>query len=84
MNKWVKELRVRERKIKQQAIRHVGDVEIIVIIEEKGSVRNADLEELLKYDNQVGELGIELLIKRRAFMLRIDYYLMITLFFKSN
>jgi len=84
LNKWVKELRVRERKIKQQAIRHVGDVEIIVIIEEKGSVRNADLEELLKYDNQVGELGIELLIKRRAFMLSIDYYLMITQFFKSN
>jgi len=70
LNKWVKELQVREKKIKQQVIRHVEDVEGIVTIEEKGFVRNADLEEPLKCDNQVGELDIGPLTKRRVFMLR--------------
>ena len=68
MNKWVKELQVREKKIKQQVIRHVEDVEGIVTIEAKGFVRNVDLEEPLKCDNQVGELDIGLLTKRKAFM----------------
>ncbi len=80
MNKWVKELRVREKRIKLQAIRHVGDVEVIVTIEEKDFVRNVDLEEPLKCDNQVGELDIELLTKRRAFMPRTSYYLCLDLF----
>ena len=84
MDKWVKELQVRGKKIKQQAIRHVEDVEVIVIIEVKGFVRNADLEEPLKCDNQVGELDIGLLTKRRAFMPSKNYSLIFILFFKSN
>jgi hypothetical protein len=56
----------------------------IVIIEVKSFVRNADLEEWLKCDNQVGELDIELLIKRRAFMPRTIYNLMFILFLKIN
>ena len=72
------------KKIKLQAIRHVGDVEVIVTIEEKDFVRNADLEELLKCDNQVGELDIELLTKRRAFMPRINYSFLTILFLKTN
>ena len=46
-------------------------MEVIVITEEKGSVLNADLEELLKCDNQVGEPDTELLTKQRVFMPRI-------------
>jgi len=59
-------------------------VEGIVTIEVKGFVRNADLEELLRCGNQVGELDIELLTKRKAFMPRTNYNLMIILFFKTN
>jgi hypothetical protein len=59
-------------------------VEDIAIIEEKGFARNADLEELLKCDNRVGGLGIELSTKRRAFMLSIDYSLILVLILKSN
>jgi len=59
-------------------------VEAIVIIEVKGFVRNADLEELLRCGNQVGGLDIELLTKLKAFMPRPNYNLIITLFFKTN
>jgi hypothetical protein len=59
-------------------------VEVIVTIEEKDFVRNADLEELLKCGNQVGELDIELLTKRRAFMPRINYNFLTILFLKTN
>jgi hypothetical protein len=59
-------------------------VEVIVTIEAKDFVRNADLEELLRCGNQVGELDIELLTKRKAFMPRTNYNLMIILFFKTN
>jgi hypothetical protein len=43
-------------------------VEVIVTTGGKGFVLNADLEELLKCDNQVGEPDTEPLTKRRAFM----------------
>jgi hypothetical protein len=59
-------------------------VEVIVTIEGKGFARNADLEELLKCGNQVGELDIELSTRRRAFMPRTKYNLIIILFFKTN
>jgi len=59
-------------------------VEVIVTIEVKGFVRNADLEELLKCGNQVGGLDIELSTKRKAFMPRTKNNLMIILFFKTN
>jgi len=59
-------------------------VEGIVTIEGKGFARNVDLEELLKCDNQVGELDIELLTKRRVFTPRTNYGLMIILFLKTN
>jgi len=59
-------------------------VEGIVTIEVKGFVRNADLEELLKCGNQVGELDIELLTKRRVFAPRPNYNLFIILFLETN
>lgn len=59
-------------------------MEAIVTTEEKGFVLNADLEELLKCDNQVGEPDTELLTKRKAFMPRTYYYLKHILFFKMN
>jgi hypothetical protein len=59
-------------------------VEVIVTIEAKDFVRNADLEELLKCGNQVGELDIEPLTNRRAFMLRKSYNFLAILLLKTN
>jgi len=59
-------------------------VEVIVTIEEKDFVRNADLEELLKCANQVGELDTEPLTNRRAFMLRKSYNFLVILLLKTN
>ena len=59
-------------------------MEAIVIIEVKDFVRNADLEELRRCGNQVGEVGIGLLTKRKVFMPRTNCNLMIIQFFKAN
>ena len=56
-------------------------MEDIVTIEEKGIVRNADLEEPLKCDNQVGGQGIELLTKQRVFMLRKKTFDVLIIFY---